>query len=1388
MNKRALLTALLLSSLTINGHAYGAERVVVDETTSASIISQTISDITTVDSSGGAMLVKGAIAAATASITNSTYTNNASGSWGGAAYVTNGTLNIKGSTFDGNIAAAGGALAGGTNNSNIIIDSTNFTSNKADWVGALGVFKNAKITNSKFTANEATNATKEGGGAMFVGSVGAVAVLDNVTFTGNKSASVGGAIATRVGENANGTHNDNSAAILNITNSTFDGNSAATTGGAIDNHFYNENNGITNTTFKNNYAANGGAIYNHGDVDNHGNAANLVVTGGSFKGNSASVSGGAIYTESDAVINGVTFDGNKIESDSAYSGGAIFVDAIDKTVNVTNSTFTNNKALNTVSYDSDGSAISVKNGTVNIIGSTFENNVADQGTINQYASRGGQRVSIINIDGSIFKNNEAKSVGGVGIFNVGNIKNTEFIGNKATDANNDGGGAMFVGSEGAVAILDNVTFTGNTSASSGGAIGTRVGENANGSHNDNSAAILNITNSTFEGNKAATTGGAIDYHFYNENGGISNSTFINNSANAGGAIYNHGDVDNKGNAANLNITGGLFSGNTANNGGAIYNAANATINGVEFNSNSSTGSGGALYTAGKSSAALTEVINSTFSNNNSGSWGGAAYVTNGTLDIKGSTFANNTAEFAGAVAGGTNNSNIVVDSSEFTGNSAKAIGALGVFKNATITNTVFKNNSATDSADDGAGALFLGSEANAILDNVVFEGNTSAGVGGAIATRTSAQGDNSALELTITNSTFTNNTAAKEGGAIYAAADMIIADTSFINNSASKGGAIYTEGNLTITAQSKDVVFDGNTSANLEDGCDIYMATKDSKLAFNTSNGKTITINGGISGTEEGYNLVVNETTGFALRSSGSGSGGLNINSYVKNANLIDVTDATLTLGANADVSDVDSISITNGGLDTANGVSDSFAAGQVSLQGNVDVVADVSLGGQEGSGDNLRSAIEGSTANVSITGINAVGDTTASNVTIDVKKALGLEGLSNVTVDTANFVANDTLTPVRWLKGSIDQNGVVAYNPRGNKFGDFNPAVMAGPVAAQLGGFLNQINSYNQAFMNMDMKMLMTREERQAMRMRNSYAATSTPQVFSPTYLPEKEKAGWVRPYASFEKVGLDGGPRINNVMYGSFFGADSDMYQLKNGAEAQVSVYAGYTGSHQTFSGNSIYQNGGTLGLTGIVYKDNFFTALTANTGASVADMSTMYGSEDMPMLMAGVASKTGYNWELAKGKFIVQPSYLMSYTFVNAFDYTNAAGVRMESDPLNAIQIAPGVKFIGNFKNGWQPYVNLRMVWNLMGKSDFTAANTSLPELSVKPYFEYGVGLQKRWGERFTGFGQAMLRAGGRTGVGLGFGFRWALGKAPSKAYNPSEAKNIIQPTSVKLSNIK
>ena len=139
------------------------------------------------------------------------------------------------------------------------------------------------------------------------------------------------------------------------------------------------------------------------------------------------------------------------------------------------------------------------------------------------------------------------------------------------------------------------------------------------------------------------------------------------------------------------------------------------------------------------------------------------------------------------------------------------------------------------------------------------------------------------------------------------------------------------------------------------------------------------------------------------------------------------------------------------------------------------------------------------------------------------------------------------------------------------------------------------------------------------------------------------------------------------------------------------------------------------------------------------------------------------TFYNFEFAKGKFIIQPNWLMSYSFVNTFNYTNAAGVRINSDPLHAIQLQPELKFICNLKNGWQPYASVAMIWNIIDETKFKANNVSMPEMSVKPYVKYGIGIRKIWGERFTGFFQTYITNGGRNGVGLSAGLTWAIGKS-------------------------
>jgi outer membrane autotransporter protein len=359
----------------------------------------------------------------------------------------------------------------------------------------------------------------------------------------------------------------------------------------------------------------------------------------------------------------------------------------------------------------------------------------------------------------------------------------------------------------------------------------------------------------------------------------------------------------------------------------------------------------------------------------------------------------------------------------------------------------------------------------------------------------------------------------------------------------------------------------------------------------------------------------------------------------------------------------------------------------------------------------------------------------------------------------------------------------MMMFAPTGNGYKDFNPAVMAAPVAAQLGGYLTQLNSYNQAFHNMDMYMLMTKSQRKAMKLRGRIASAG---LVGAVEAAHKDANMWFNPYTSYEKVDLDNGPKVENTGYGMFFGGETDLKELGNGWDGVFGAYAGYNGSHQSYDGVSIYQNGGSLGLVGMAYKDNFFTGLTLNVGANAASANTRFGDEDFAMLMTGIASKSGYNFEFKDGKVILQPSFMMSYTMVNTFDYDNGANVNITSDALHAIHVEPGLKVIGNLKNGWQPYAGVSFVWNILDKAKFQANNTSLPEISVKPYVKYGVGIRKSWGDRLAGFFQTYVTNGGRNGVGFQAGFSFAIGKDSKSNVNTTGRLPEIKKLELTLKN--
>jgi hypothetical protein len=289
------------------------------------------------------------------------------------------------------------------------------------------------------------------------------------------------------------------------------------------------------------------------------------------------------------------------------------------------------------------------------------------------------------------------------------------------------------------------TVTSNADDGSAGTLRSVIASAASGATIEFAANLpqINLTQGQIEINKSLSIVGP----------GAGALTIDQTTSNARLFLIDATDAGN--NPVTVSMSGLTLTGGDANDfqnliteGGAIDNQGNASLSAMVLTGNNASGDGGAIANFG-----VMTMTGTTISGSSAFGGGGIGNFSSGTLTVSDSTIANNTAAVAGGISnGGT----LTVTHSTFSGNAGSDVaGAIENFANTTVRDSTFFNNS---SGVQGGG-----------IDN--------SGGSGVI--------------LTVTNSTFSGNTAPKGAGITNYSGTAYLANSIVVGNSAGQDPDVY---------------------------------------------------------------------------------------------------------------------------------------------------------------------------------------------------------------------------------------------------------------------------------------------------------------------------------------------------------------------------------------------------------------------------------------------------------------------------------------------------------------------------------------------------------------------------------------------------------------------
>ncbi|MCR4663515.1 MAG: autotransporter outer membrane beta-barrel domain-containing protein [Endomicrobiaceae bacterium] len=231
-----------------------------------------------------------------------------------------------------------------------------------------------------------------------------------------------------------------------------------------------------------------------------------------------------------------------------------------------------------------------------------------------------------------------------------------------------------------------------------------------------------------------------------------------------------------------------------------------------------------------------------------------------------------------------------------------------------------------------------------------------------------------------------------------------------------------------------------------------------------------------------------------------------------------------------------------------------------------------------------------------------------------------------------------------------------------------------------------------------------------------------------------------WVKAFGSQEDVDLEKYTKLKTTYYGAVVGLDWDR-QYTDNFDATYGIFASYIGGElkdDEYSSNKVKQNGGYAGFRANWYIGKLFINGIADYGLIQNSADTTSDSNDFNSQVIGLAARLGYNFEVARRSFTIQPSVGVTgkYIITDDFETIVSSGDKFKEkiDDIKNITVEPGLKLVKNLGKCWilsgeGKYV----IENVSGDVKITAEDLELvlPDMSYKNYANVGLGIEKIWG---------------------------------------------------------